>query len=355
MPQGSPDIFTGSTSLDFAKAAYDRMAYFALRPQMIYDNFADVEPTRQSMQGASVQFTIVNDLPPVYAALANESLDVQAQPLSDSVVVLTLAEYGNAIITTAKLRGEAFVEIDPVVANVIGFNAGVSIDGVARAAVIGGTNVWYSPGQGATQAAINAAQTAGRNGVGQQNYGSLISSADVLTVQAKLRAANTEDFDGYYAGVIHPSTKYDLMNETSVTSWRYPHNYADPAAIWQGEIGTFEGVRFVESPRAPVFGGTSGGQFSGYPYYGAYGTTTVFATLILGRQALAKAYSITDGNGAVPHIIDGPVTDHLRRFVPLGWYWLGAYGIFRQAAMQRIESATTLGDINPGPPPSINE
>lgn len=338
------DAYTTATSVDFAKAAYDRMAYFTLRPQMIYDNFVDVEPTRQSMPGSSVTFTIVNDIAPVYTTL-NESTDVSAVALSDSTVTLTLAEYGNAIITTAKLRGEAFVEIDPVVANAIGYNAGLSIDGVARAVVIAGTNVWYSAGQGASSSQISTAQT---NGRGSLTSTTIISSADVLTVQAKLRAANVEDFDGYFAGVIHPSVKYDLMNETSVTGWRTPHDYSDPTAIWQSEIGTFQGVRFVESPRAPVFGGISGGQFSGGTYSGS-GTTTVFATLVMGRQALAKAYSIVDGNDSVPHIIDGPITDHLRRFVPLGWYWLGAYGIFRQAAMQRIESGTTLGDIDPSP------
>ena len=35
--------------------------------------------------------------------------------------------------------------------------------------------------------------------------------------------------------------------------------------------------------------------------------------------------------------------DRLRRYVPLGWYWLGAYGIFRQASVLRIESASLLG------------
>jgi hypothetical protein len=27
----------------------------------------------------------------------------------------------------------------------------------------------------------------------------------------------------------------------------------------------------------------------------------------------------------------------------MGWYWLGAYGIFRQASVIRIESASLLG------------
>jgi hypothetical protein len=73
------------------------------------------------------------------------------------------------------------------------------------------------------------------------------------------------------------------------------------------------------------------------------GTVNSYGTLILGRQALAKAYSMIDGNGAYPHVVPGPITDRLRRYVPLGWYWLGAYSIFRQASIMRIESASLLG------------
>jgi len=60
---GYSDNPTGQSTLDFSKAAYDRMAYFALRPELYFDAVADVQPTAQSMPGASVQFTIVNDLP----------------------------------------------------------------------------------------------------------------------------------------------------------------------------------------------------------------------------------------------------------------------------------------------------
>ena len=98
------DAFTTQGSLDFSKAAYDRMAYFALRPELYFDQVADVQPTAQSMPGSSVTFTIVNDLSIATSALT-ETEDVATVALSDSQVTLTLAEYGNAVLTTAKLRG----------------------------------------------------------------------------------------------------------------------------------------------------------------------------------------------------------------------------------------------------------
>ena len=329
------DSFTGSGTLDFSKAAYDRMAYFALRPELYFDQAADVQPTAQSMPGASVQFTIVNDLP-IASTPLTETTDISTVALSDSVVSLTLAEYGNGVLTTAKLRGTSFVDIDPIVANVVGYNAGVSLDTIARAALDSGTNVQYASGLGAT--ALQSSVTA-RSAVASTNT---ISALDIRVARARLRAQNVPTFGGYYVGFIHPDLVADLQGETisgsNIQGWRAPHVYAQPGEIWTGELGAFEGVRWIETPRAPVFQGAGASS------------TNVYGTIIMGRQALAKAHSYVDGNSAFPHVVPGPITDRLRRFVPMGWYWLGAYGIFRQASIIRIESASLLGgDISTTP------
>jgi len=333
------DAFTGQSTLDFSKAAYDRMAYFALRPELYFDAAADVQPTHQSMPGASVAFTIVNDLA-IQASALTETTDVSTVALSDSQITLTLAEYGNAVLTTAKLRGTSYVDIDPIVANVVGYNAGVSIDTIARAALDQGTNVQYTAGLGAQ----SLSSVTSRSTVAAANT---ISSLDIRVARARLRSQNVPTFGGMYVGYIHPDLVADLQGETvagsNIQGWRAPHVYAQPGEIWTGELGAYEGVRWIETPRAPVFAGA-----------GASGTN-VYGTMILGRQALAKTFSTIDGNGAYPHVVPGPITDRLRRFVPLGWYWLGAYGIFRQASIIRLESSSLLGsDIGTNYDPAID-
>ena len=322
------DSYTQVSSLDLSQTAYDRMAYFALRPELYFDQCADVKPTNQSMNGATVQFTIFADLAIAVTPLS-ETTDVSAVSMSDSTVSLTLAEYGNAVVTTAKLRGTSFLDLDPIVANVVGYNAGVSLDTIARAKIDSATNVMYASGLGAT--ALGSV-TARVNIIA----GTTISSLDVRVARARLRAQNVGTFGGMYVGYVHPDIVADLQGEslsnTQSLGWRAPHVYSQPNEIWTGELGSFEGVRFIETPRAPVYQG--GGSAS---------ATNVYGTIILGRQSLAKAHSISDGNAAYPHIIPGPITDHLRRLVPLGWYWLGAYGVFRQAALMRIESSSLLG------------
>ena len=64
--------------------------------------------------------------------------------------------------------------------------------------------------------------------------------------------------------------------------------------------------------------------------------------MFLGRQALAKAYSTSEGNGAHPRVILGPVVDKLQRFKPIGWYWLGVYGIFRQASLRQYKTSSSI-------------
>lgn len=310
------DAYTGTSAVTLDQTAYDRLAYFGLRPELYFDMVADVVPTRQSMPGAAVVFTIVSDLAAATSALT-EAVDVDAVALANSNVTLTLVEYGNAIITTAKLRGTSFVELDPIVANVLGHNAGLSIDTIAANVLAGGTNVRYA-GTAVSRVTVAATDT--------------LKAANVRRALADLRGANVMTINGLYASFIHPDVSYDLRTETGAAAWRDPHVYSQPGEIWNGEIGAFEGFRFMESPRTPIFADA-----------GVGGTVDVYSTLFLGREALAKAHSVTDGNGPLPRVVPGPVTDKLRRFAPMGWYWLGAYGRFREAALRRVESASSIG------------
>lgn len=315
---------TQLSSLSVDQVAFDRLAYFALRSELLFDQAADVQPVQQAMPGTGVTFTIFADIAAATSTL-NEVTDVTPTALSDSQVTVTLNEYGNAVVTTAKLRGTAFLDVDSAAANIIGYNAGDSIDQVVREVLAGGTNVVYATGGTTTPT--------GRTSVSADD---ILHADDVRKVVAQLRGANVATFEGSYMGYIHPDVSYDFRSNTDVSAWRTPANYVNPEGIYNGEIGKFESVRFIETPRAKVFTDASNGTSS-------TGTIDVYCTHIMGRQALAKAYATQDGNGAVPKIVRGNVTDILMRLQPVGWYWLGGYGRFREASLRRIESASSIG------------
>jgi N4-gp56 family major capsid protein len=313
---------TVQASTDFAQKAYELLAFYALRPELYFDGVADVRPTNQSQPGSSVQFTIVADLA-VASTPLNESTDVTPVAISDTTVLVSLLEYGNAVTTTALARGTSFVNLDPVVANAVGFNAGISVDTVVRNVLTAGTNVNYAIGDGSNVATA-------RNQVSPHN--TLVAS-DIRNARATLVRNNVANMGGYYFFFIHPDQAFDLRGQTGSATRNEPHAYSTPDNIWTGEIGSFSGFRFIESPRVQILADSGSGPT----------TTDVYLALALGRQALAKAYSYVDGNGEYPLVVPGPVVDSLRRFVPIGWYDLVGYGIFRQAALLRIESASSIG------------
>jgi N4-gp56 family major capsid protein len=201
----------------------------------------------------------------------------------------------------------------------------LSIDTIARNVLEAGTNVIYATG--------GATDPTARNEISTDD---LLVANDVRKAVAQLRKANVPTINGSYVGFIHPDVSYDFRSATDASAWRTPANYVNPEGIYNGEIGMFEGVRFMESPRAPLFADAGNGS-------GSTGTIDAYGTLIMGRQALAKAISLGGEYGAQPTIVYGTVTDLLQRFRPVGWKHFVGYGVFRQEALRRIESASSIG------------
>lgn len=391
---------TTSSSLSVNKAAYEQLAYFALRPELYFDAMASIKATNETQRGVNVIFTFNSELAAATTALT-ESSDITPVAMSDSQVTVTPLEYGNAVQLTAKNKATAFYELNPVAANLIGWNAGLSVDTLAANAAVAGTQVAYSAGT--SRATVTKA--------------GVLAGADIRKARAKLAGQNVQTFNGLYKGIVHPDVAYDLTGGTGGTNWSDPHVYSDPTGIFNGVIGSFQGVQFMQVPRAPLIfsdGGTDTFTISTITVAtntatlttsGAHGlvagstltisgatatsgtgstsqvgfnaqftvltaptTTTltvditgktstcnagtsltlvvssidVYATLIMGQQGLAKAYSTGGGYGLQPVLGDIPVVDVAQRFTGVYWKHFVGYAIFRQAAMYRIESGSAL-------------
>jgi N4-gp56 family major capsid protein len=310
-------------------AAHKKVMYFALRPELFFDTIADVDSTDATNIGASVTFYFTGDLAAAITPLT-ETADITPATMSDSTVTLTLSEYGNAVQTTALIRATSFLDVNASMANVVGYNAGISVDTLAVNALALGTNAVWSTG--ASFATTGTEAAANRLAITDNFNGSMVRFA-----AAKLRAANVMPFgDGLYRGFIHPDTAYDFKGSTGGTNWSDPHIYSDPTGIWNGTIGSFQGVRWMESPRCPIVADAGNGL-------GAGGTVDDYYSFVVGRQALAKAFSASPEYGQQPQWVDTPVIDLLRRFRGAGWKHLVKYGVFRQASVWRLETASSIG------------
>jgi len=307
--------FTPSNAAGLVQKAYDRLVEFALRSQPLLRSVADKRPARQAMPGSSVALQIYNDL-----AKATTPLSEQVDPNSvaigtPSIVTVTLNEYGNAVLTTRKLQLLSLADVDPAIANIVAFNMADSIDELVQTELIGGNNVIFA----SDASGVAATGTSGVTG------DQLLGAADIRKAVAKLRSNKAVPRKGsLYWCAIHPEVSHDLRAETGAASWRLPHEYQSNAEIWAGEIGNFEGAYFIESPR--LYNAVDGDG------------TRVYRTLLAGQQALAEAVA------EEPHIVIGNVTDKLMRLRPIGWYGVLGWKRYREEALYRIESASSIGD-----------
>lgn len=353
------DAYTATTSLDYSTKAYQRRAYYSLRPECMYGQLADVFATEQSHPGTSVQFNILGDLAIASTAL-NETQDVSAVAPTDSTVTATLAEYGNVILRTRALQGTSFIDIDPALADLIGFNAGVSFDEIFKNIIQAGTNVSYG-GTEAARTSITAGDVITAHNVryaraflSRNNAMKFITGQGGGGVPTSMDGGNFSSYvqnpgTGWFAAMIHPDVALDLREQTGSGAWRVPAEYAagfgnqGHSGVWSGELGAFEGFRFVENSRAPFF------------QNGGVSSQNVYGTLFMGREAMLKIFATVEGNGPEPQVVEGPIVDRLKRFRPLGWYWFGAAGIFRQNCLYRFETSSSIGGTLTTEDPTIDQ
>lgn len=336
---------TGSMTNTVAEA-HDLIANFALRPELVYSMVSTVKPTRQSMRGSLVNFPFIDELSANTTALVdNPPVEITSTAMGDSQVQVTLLPYGHALQTDVKVRGTDFLEVDAVAANLIGWQAGLSYDTLAREVLEDDATLGITSDQ---------VQVMGDDGSPLESE---ITATDTITTTsikkaaAQLRGDNSRSMGGAYIGFMHPDVSFDLREEGasivtqaegSTTStpqyqgfglWSYIASNAEGGGskIWDGIIGRFGGVDFVETSTADI-------NLTG----GSGGTVDTYSTVILGQEALAMAFA-QNVSGATPHIVLGPVVDALRRFATVGWFWMGGFSEFRQESRHLILSASSLG------------
>ena len=389
---GSSSLGGTAGSAGLVQTAYDRLLEFALRSEPLIRSVADKTPARQSIPGSTVVLQKYVDLEKNTTALT-ETTDPDSVALSTPTQVsITLAEYGNSVLVTRALELFSLADVDPAIANIIAFNLADSIDDVAMTTLRGGTNKLFG-GTRTSTATLTASDT--------------IDSADIRKAVAKLRSAKAIGRKGslYWAG-IHPEVSHDLRAESSSgQGWLLPNQYGSSQdRIWAGEIGNYEGAYYVESARLynaktgadqtalatasavsgasgaftivaanAAFGGRAevGDKISGtnvgtsakitaisvgatnttftvdVANSGTVGTNTltvtpvtrVFNTIVCGQQAMAQAVA------EEPHVVIGPVVDKLMRHRPMGWYGVLGFARYREEALYRIESGSSIAAL----------
>ena len=293
------------------KTFYDKTLLARLLPTLVFAKYGQ-KKSLKSRSGKTIEFRKFASLDAATTPLtegvapAGKSLDVTA-------IQATVNQYGDFVKISDVLD---LVGIDPVLtesAELLGEQAGLTIDNIVRDIVCAGTNVHYAGGKAATNE-ITAADVA--------------TADDIARAAATLKKANVKRLEGnYYIGIVDPSIAYDLMKDPL---WQDISKYSGGQAIMAGEIGKLHGVRFIETTETLVKKNSAG--------------IDVHCAMIIGKDA----YGVVDIDGSVkPENIVKPfgsagTADALNQVATSGWKAMFTAKRLDEDCMVRFECATSL-------------
>lgn len=295
------------------KTFYDRALLDRLLPELYFAKYGQKKriPRRE---GRTINFRRFNALAPATTPLV-EGVTPSGKALDISTVTATVKSYGDFIPISDELDLAA---IDPVLmeaAEMLGEQAGQTIDIVVRDIVAAGTNVYYV---GGGPARINVAAA------------NVITGSDIRKIRRILARQNVKPYPGMgaYLAFVHPDVVFDIQSDAA---WTNANQYAGSQRIFDGEIGKLYGVRFLETTHAPIFEGA-----------GAAGID-VYGTIVCG----ADAYGVVDIAGSSkPEMIvkglgSGGTADPLNQRATSGWKARATAARLQELAILRVESAVS--------------
>jgi N4-gp56 family major capsid protein len=326
------DVFTTTGSglgTNLVTLAYDKLIETNLRVLPKFREVADKKVGSLTHNGSSIRFQFNNDIADVTVAGAtlNETVDPDSVALpATSYIDIAQLELGRSVLPVKKINLMSIANIDPWVANAIGFNMTKTLDNAIVAKLDAGANiVRVAGGSGAVSNVYEGVGTvAAKNTIAPADT---MKSAAIRTAVTKMRAAGVQyKGAGMFVSYIHPEVSVDLRTETGNNVWRTPHEYQNAAPLYGGETGSWEGVRFIETANATNSQSGTGSSTT---------QTRVYNTYVVGAQALAEAV------WKEPGMEVGVVQDRFNRFSPAGWYGIINWALYRTPSLVRIETAAS--------------
>lgn len=290
--------------------AYDTYVRAALRSLPVMRSVADLRPVSMTNPGTTLKFSVYDNLTAATTALT-EASDITPVALGNpSQVTVTVTEYGNAVEQTEKVNLAAFSDIDTMIGDAIAYNAADTLDKLVATALVGGTVVKYG-GTRTSTATLTASD--------------VLSTTMLRKAQTTLLEASAQPRIGdLYTLFIHPRQAFDLRAETGSGGFVDIHKYTteNVGNLLTGTIGVLEGFQVVQTTR--VLSGADGAS-----------SATVYKAVAVGKEALLEA-NVYDVQTVI-----APQIDILRRKSALGWKYFGGWGIFRDAAVCRLETGAS--------------
>lgn len=300
-----PDVFT--TKADLAQAIT-----FELQKQVIPVLRADLRYAQFGQEGMfvpgtdTIRFVQKPDLAALATTAAYQlNADEVTSPAAEKLPLITKVDitsqpYGRVVGVTR--REENYSPLDMVghARDTLAYDAANLMDTIVRDTLAASGTVIYANGR-----ASRITVAAGDN----------LKGSDIRKFAPKLKGLNVPFSDGQLMGITHPFAAYDIMSDTATPGgWQNAVVYAGSTQIFNGELGSFAGVRFVTTTKAIKFAGAGAAGID------VYGTIVGVGDWCLGKASVERLRFT-----AVP-----PVPSAAD---PLGLKWLLGYAVDYGAAI----------------------
>ena len=279
----------------------------AVQPLIKFRQFADVKDA--TMQGKSKGDTFHWNIYGDVATQGTTLVETTTMPESNFVITqgtMTITEHGNSVPYTGKLDDLSEHPVKEIINKVLKNDAKKAFD-IAAHAQFTLTPLRVVPASSGTS---TSALTLTTNGTCTGTNNVALGKNHVKAIVDLMKERNIPPYQGDdYFSIAHPTTYRTFKNELEAV-----HQYVDKGfnMIMNGEIGRYEGVRFIEQTNIAKMAFTNG--LSNWAYF-------------FGEDTVAEAI-------AVPEEMRGKIPSDYGRSKGIAWYYLGGFGLVHTVAAQ---------------------
>jgi N4-gp56 family major capsid protein len=296
----NPNLTSTSGLNDASAIFYDRKLLTRLMFSLFFQENAE-KRTLPRQTGTQIQF-----LRPVNQAAVTtplgEGVNPNGQVWQSTKILATPVQYGAYVAYSDRLMLEAYDNITEAIHDVLGYQAGLSLDTIARNALTGNMTIQYT---GTAVSEITVSQVA--------------LAIDFRKASAFLRGLAVLPFeDGCYHGLVHPNTSFDLQSDSNTASWIELNKYVSIEKVHEGalagELGKMSNIRFQESQN--IFQGV--GAMSAVTYH----------SWVFGKESFGAVDVANQGIQKIVHQPgDSGVADPLNLNGSIGWKAYAVYPV----------------------------
>lgn len=281
----------------------------AVQPLVKFRQFADIKDAAVQGKGKGDTFhwNVFSDVATQGTVIA-ETDTMPETNFTISQGTMSITEYGNSVPYTGKLDDLSEQPVKEIISKVLKNDAKKAFDAAAYAQ-FNATPLRIVPTAGTNTGAV----TLTTNGTATLTNNVAMGKNHIKAVVDLMKERNIPPYSGDdYFALGHPTTFRTVKNDLESI-----HQYVDQGfrMIMNGEIGRYEGVRFVEQTNIAKSVWTNG--LSNWAFF-------------FGQDTVAEGI-------AIPEEMRGKIPTDFGRSRGIAWYYLGGFGLVHtQAAQARI-------------------